>query len=245
MSTVRAYANKKRVATGKSWGKSFLQVYPERKTFSSEGDWMSYILREVVNSVEFKRDTDTDDGYESDEKTRIVANPIVNPSPKKEVKEKPVVNDVNPNSWTVSIRKQKAILPPGQYYIGDLCYSLKNTLYDKVFGPQYDVGYFAGPRSTEVFMIGGHFDDGTYKGNDRKKFEVDSGTIGIASVATLDPQKAPFTGGHMYVFKGPVHVNVSGEMFKFHGEHSSDPKLTIYIYEDADDDDDDDEDYCE
>ena len=32
----------------------------------------------------------------------------------------------------------KCTLPPGRYYIGDICYALKNEIYDNIWGDKYD-----------------------------------------------------------------------------------------------------------
>lgn len=131
-------------------------------------------------------------------------------------------------------KKTSVVLPAGEYYIGDLCYALKHNLYDTVFGPRYELGHYWTFRPNEAFMVGGYIDDGSYRGSDRKVFEVDAGIIGIASMATLDPAKAPYSGGHMYTFKSPIHVRFHNNKFNFFGEHYEDPHLSINIYEDFD-----------
>lgn len=129
--------------------------------------------------------------------------------------------------------KSSAVLPPGEYYIGDLCYALKDHLYDSVFGPTYASGHYWTFRPNETFMMAGTGGDGTFRGSDGKRFEVDAGIIGIASLSTLDPAKAPYYGGHMYKFSSPVHVKMPREgNFSFYGESRNDPHLKITIYED-------------
>jgi hypothetical protein len=268
MSTVRAIVNKKRVATAKPWGTKFLQVYPEQKTFPSEGEWKKHVVSTLLDSVEFEKE---EEKQEKEEQSKEDQNWICNycdlgPGndhrlcicdgykynvkdwendrrfPKKSKATAPapapiVSNPIMGEGWGFN-RKHQATLPPGEYYIGDLCYALNDYLYDKVFGPRYETGYFSRLDAPDyVFMIGGHFDDGTFRGSDRKRFEVDSGTIGIASIATLALEKAPYSGGHLYSFKTPVHVDVAGDNFKFYGEHYTDPHLKIYIYGDECDSD--------
>lgn len=138
---------------------------------------------------------------------------------------------VNPKDWSHS-RISKFTLPAGKYYIGDLCYALSDTLYDTVFGPRYESGMYTSlTNPSHVFMMG-NTDDGLYRGTDGKEYPVDAGIIGIASEATLDPKKAPYSGGSLYTFTSPVSVKLKDDKFIFYGENYNDPRLTIYIYED-------------
>jgi hypothetical protein len=203
-STVRAFVNNQHVATAKPWNGKFLQVFPNQKEFRNEGEW-----RIAVNQ----------------------ANQIVL---RFEAEPEPVHSQtlsLNPQSWTFQEEKKKTTLPPGKYYIGDLCYALNDTLYDKVFGPRYDVGLFTSKNNpAHVFMMG-HTDDGLFRGSDGKDYPVDAGILGIASEATLDPKKAPYDGGSLYTFNTPVTVKLRQDKFIFHGEGYNDPNLTVYIYE--------------
>jgi hypothetical protein len=162
------------------------------------------------------------------EKARVFAKKV---EPKKEEpKPTPSKLSLNRKDWSYS-KLFKTTLPAGTYYIGDLCYALDDTLYDKVFGPQYECGLFtslANPK--HVFMMG-NTDDGLYRGTDGKEYPVDAGIIGIASEATLDPKKAPYDGGSLYTFTSPVSVKLKEDKFIFYGEKYTDPRLTIYIYE--------------
>ncbi len=203
-STVRAFVNNHHVATAKPWNGKFLQVFPDQKEFLNEVEWR--VAVNLANQVVLR--------YE--------AQPQAPPSQ---------TLSLNPQSWTCQQEKKKATLPPGKYYIGDLCYALDDTLYDKVFGPKYDVGLFVSKNNpAHVFMMG-HTDDGLFRGSDNKEYAVDAGIIGIASEATLDPKKAPYDGGSLYTFKSPVTVKLREDKFIFYGEDYNDPRLTIYIYE--------------
>ena len=142
---------------------------------------------------------------------------------------------LEPKDW-VRQGKSKATLPAGRYYIGDLCYALHDTLYDKVFGPCYDEGLFQSTKNpAHVFMMGGTGGDGTFSGSDGKEYSVDAGILGIAAEATLDPTKAPYEGGSLYTFTSPVNVALKGERFTFYGEKYTDPRISISLYEDEED----------
>lgn len=134
------------------------------------------------------------------------------------------------NDWTYQ-KAHRMTFPPGTYYIGDLCYALDETLYDKVFGPKYNEGcYTSKSNPSDVFMMGDTGGDGEFKGTDGKMYPVDAGIIGIASESVLDPDKKPYAGS-MYTFKGDVSVRFREDKFQFYSNAIGDPNLTIYIYE--------------
>lgn len=245
---IRAYQNNRRIATGKIWKDKFLQVYPEEVVFNSEEEWRSHIYSSTVSSISFQREELKEEEKKesenwtcaycklpcgNDHRTCIVNGFDYDVVKWENARIFPTQEKKERNSEWKFEKKFRALLPAGQYYIGDLCYALKDQLYDTVFGPSYDIGYFSTSKPEEVFMMGGPFDDGTYRGTNGKQFEVDSGTIGIASLSTLEPDKAPYYGGHMYTFKSPVHVNLTkGGNFTFYGENHTDPHLKITIHED-------------
>lgn len=217
-STIRVYVNDKRVATAKPWGTAFLQVYPEQKTYASEAEWRSAIFHMVLNGIRFE--TDTPSSTPAPPPT-----PASSPTP---VRPKP---SLDPKDWVHS-KLHKATLPAGKYYIGDLCYALHDTLYDKVFGPRYRDGLYTSlANPNDVFMVGNTGGDDLYKGTDGKGYPVDSGIIGIASIDTVDSKKFPYHGGSLYTFTSPVTVKLKEDKFIFYGEKYNDPRLTIYIQE--------------
>lgn len=100
--------------------------------------------------------------------------------------------------WTFFTALRGITLPPGEYYVGDLSYVLKDEHYDGVFGKrvakkkdEYDSGfYYSGPK--KFFFVDRTYEgDGTYDGERLAhgcEFGVDSGTIGIAPRAMCDPK---------------------------------------------------------
>lgn len=150
------------------------------------------------------------------------------------LKKNPPIHTISlsPSLWAYESKFVKT-LPAGKYYIGDLCYALHNALYDRIFGPKYNDGYYVMKNSpSHVFMMGGTGGDGEFRGSDGKNYAVDAGIIGIASESTLDPKKKPYDGGRLFTFTSPVKVNLKGSHFSFEGEHSNDPQLTIAIEDD-------------
>lgn len=219
-STVRAFVNNKRIATGKVWNDRFLQVYPERRVFATEAEWRASVNQRNQTVLTFDGEPAPSQPVPQTRPRSVAASTV----PSTHV-------SLNPRDWEVQEEKKKATLPPGKYYIGDLCYALDDTLYDNVFGPRYEIGLFTSKQNpAHVFMMG-HTDDGLFRGSDGKEYPVDAGIIGIASEATLDPKKAPYDGGSLYTFKSPVNVKLREDKFIFYGNDYNDPHMTIYIYE--------------
>ena len=215
-STVRCIMNNKRIATGTPWGIAFLQVYPEQKTFASEEHWRCHIYESLTANIRFETGGSNHEESDGETESNVVANPTVVTASKQD--------------W-LHVKSLKSTLPPGTYYIGDLCYALDDYLYDHVFGPSYQVGKFVSAANPKHVFMMGHTTDGLYHGTDGKEYAVDAGIIGIASVDTLNPKKAPYTGGSLYTFKSEVTVKLREDKFIFYGNDHTDPHLTIYIQE--------------
>lgn len=78
----------------------------------------------------------------------------------------------------------RAEFAPGIYYFGDICYALKEALYDGIWGKSgYEDGVFDTPQGRFV-VAGTAHGDGVYFGSDHKKYPVDAGVLGIVP-ATL------------------------------------------------------------
>lgn len=77
-------------------------------------------------------------------------------------------------------------LPPGEYYVGDICYVLDHNVYDDIWGTKfkfedgkYTINY-DGYHGVFAVASTAH-GDGTYRGSNGKYFDVDAGVIGIVS----------------------------------------------------------------
>lgn len=184
--TVRFFANNKRMATAVYTKKGeFLQVYPEKKTFSSEKTWQSH-WESVCKPVFTLEDDET----------------------------KPRVQRIKQDDWT-SEEKLKFTAPAGEYYIGDLCYALSDEVYETIFGGLggYDSGLYKEKRTENFFLVDNTaYGDGLYHGTDGKEFGVDAGIIGICPKALC---KQDGNGGQFYTFTEPVKCRFGGGKFSF------------------------------
>lgn len=139
-------------------------------------------------------------------------------------------------------------LPAGRYYIGDLCYSLKEEIYEKVLGGN---GYATGYYETEggLFMLDHTaYGDGSYESevlDTSKRFEVvkgfkygvDAGIIGIASMNLCVPEEKVY-GGTLHTFEEPVECSFKNGYFEFRSG-----KWSLTIDTAGSDDSDKDDDY--
>lgn len=109
------------------------------------------------------------------------------------------------------------IAPPGTYYIGDLCYFLKEAIYDGIFGGhRYESGHYTKKSDGAFFMVDGTaYGDGEYKGTDGFGYGVDAGIIGIASRALGPDSDEEVYGGKLHTFREPVEIKFGNGMFRF------------------------------
>lgn len=111
----------------------------------------------------------------------------------------------------------KFTAPPGSYFIGDICYALKDEYYNKVFGGHdYQTGLYKANDGSFFMMDTTAWGDGSYKGNDKRDYMVDAGIIGIASLSACRHQE-DWDGGHLHTFKSPVEIYFKGGVFTFDG----------------------------
>lgn len=76
--------------------------------------------------------------------------------------------------------EEGVIYGKGVYFIGDICYALKDELYRKIWGKKhnYDDGTFS--IGADKFSVAATADgDGCYLGSDGREYGVDAGVIGI------------------------------------------------------------------
>lgn len=233
-STVRVYVNEKRIATGKVWKGQFLQVYPEKKTFASEADWRTAIYESLIPTIKFVTTETKKVPSNVDSKPQPPPEKSSNPKEKEKPTEKQPISK-NHKDWKF-VRTKRVVLPPGEYYIGDLCYALDDKLYDTVFGSEYENGFYCLKDSpADAFWLWGTGGDGLFRGTDDFEYGVDAGILGIAAASTLDPQKAPFEGGRKVSFKGNVTASFHNDKFYFESDNYSDQNVTISLYSDDSD----------
>lgn len=100
-----------------------------------------------------------------------------------------------------------ATLPAGRYYLGDLCYALEPSAYQRLVGDLYD-GLHAW-EGRQLVWHGTAYGDGGYVGSDGFVYGVDSGTIGLAP-AEMCRRSGAAALGRMIDFEAPVTFAVSG-----------------------------------
>lgn len=123
-------------------------------------------------------------------------------------------HSTKPIAWSFKEGKTKATLPAGKYYIGDLCYALREDIYDKVYGGQgYDAGLYT--SSLGSFMMYGTGGDGVFKGSDGYEYPVDAAHIGIASLACCNSEEEVY-GGKVFTFSQPVECKFDDAAFTFY-----------------------------
>lgn len=75
------------------------------------------------------------------------------------------------------------VIPAGNYYIGDLCYFMKYTLYDGLWGKKYyyENGIFKSSKD-DYFAVGSTHGDTQLKGTNGFRYDIPSGAFGIVSL---------------------------------------------------------------
>jgi hypothetical protein len=168
-------------------------------------------VQKVVRSVTTTKTTTTHI-YPSSTPTTPPTKPDVSSPPPLVRKMKPV----DMNQWNFE-RVKKFTAPAGTYYIGDICYFLRDELYDGVFGGSgYEPGLYTRKSDGAFFMVDRTaWGDGCYNGSDGFEYGVDAGIIGIVS-RSLGPEKdEDMYGGKFHTFKNPVEIKFSGGVFRF------------------------------
>jgi hypothetical protein len=144
--------------------------------------------------------------------TTPTTKPVASSPPPLVRKKKPV----DQNEWNFE-RVKKFTAPAGTYYIGDICYFLKDELYDGVFGGKgYESGLYTRKSDGAFFMVDNtSWGDGCYIGSDRFEYGVDAGIIGIVS-RSLGPEKdQDMYGGKFHTFRDPVEIKFGDGVFRF------------------------------
>jgi hypothetical protein len=206
MSTIRAFQNNIRIATGRvTKDGRFFQAYPTKMYFNSEQQWRDAVSKAFT--VTFMADKPVEKVAEK---------------PAEKVAEKPAEYS----------KSTTQTLPAGRYYIGDLCYAMKDTIYDGIFGGNdYAYGYYT--MKNGCFLVNGTaYGDGSYQGTNGFDYGVDAGIIGIASLSVCNAEEKIY-GGTAHTFTEPVKCTFKDGIFDF---SSGNWHLTINTAADFDDD---------
>jgi hypothetical protein len=121
----------------------------------------------------------------------------------------------NPDDWECVGNVNKSFkLPPGRYYIGDLCYAMKDEVYQDIWCSKFgtDEGIYKNIHGAHFAMAATEFGDGMFVSDYGKDYPVDSGCIGIAHESLCIPGKEE---DNMWVFEREVQCNFNGRTYNF------------------------------
>ena len=100
------------------------------------------------------------------------------------------------------------------FYIGDLCYAMKDEVYDRVWGDlyNYEDGAFEVPAYHTYFIVSGTaYGDGYYSSMSGANYPVDAGIIGICPLEMCDEKKLATLDGYGQIFEGSGSYRVEVE----------------------------------
>ena len=210
LSTVRVIVNDQRIATGRVTkdGRIF-QVFPTKMYFANEGEWRDSVTNAITIVYEGKPQKSVAVASTAPVTPTQTPKKIVAPPPTPQKTQQP------PQPPYTYSKSTSEILPAGRYYIGDLCYAMKNSIYDDVFGDTpYSPGYYT--TQDGCFLVDRTaYGDGAYTGTNGFEYGVDAGIIGIASMGVCNPDLPPRLGGTLHTFTEPVNCKFKNGYFEF------------------------------
>ena len=218
--TYRFFVNDKRVSTAVMTKKGFLQVYPDKRVFSSKEEWESAWKTAVQPFIKVEAGEKKPVAEKPSNTLPNGKKPAASKKNKAEYSLPPApaptpVERISTHNWTYR-NTRHITAPPGKYYIGDICYALGDKVYDRVFGAkEYDSGLYTQKDTGNFFLVDGTaHGDGLYMDSDGKEYGVDAGVIGIVSAALVE--KDCRDGGHMHTFTQHVICSFRNGIFTFH-----------------------------
>jgi hypothetical protein len=90
----------------------------------------------------------------------------------------------NADDWELISTSNRFDVAAGTYYVGDLCYDMNDTVYDKIWGAKfnYKSGLYLRKSDGAIFGMFSTGGDGCFKDrNSGEEYCVDAGILGIAS----------------------------------------------------------------
>lgn len=126
-------------------------------------------------------------------------------------------------------------------FVGDICYALKEDIYDKFWG---DTKHFRdGIYPEQGFVVGSTaYGDGCYRGSDGTEFGVDAGVIGVTDIENFGEDKysedtLKRLGKIIEVPSGTTRVDFYDEDGGFDIAISSEGKLLYHVIIETEEDD--------
>lgn len=141
--------------------------------------------------------------------------------------------------------KKVSIKVNGSFYVGDICYCLKDDVYDNVWGGAgYADGAYTDPETGLQFaMVSTAYGDGCYSGDDGYDYGVDAGVIGIVDMGlSKETEEELDDYGTVHHYTGEVSIEYeNGTITVEFGNESIVIETEEDDYWDIDDDDEDEE----
>ena len=118
----------------------------------------------------------------------------------------------------------KTKLPPGQYWIGDLCYVIQDdTKWDQLCdmiqddrGKSVTRNVYTLKDGTKFMFCSTAYGDGTYNDQFGNEYGVDAGMIGMIALSDIDNHPDNDIGlGHVFTFDEPVYCSYYNGTLKF------------------------------
>ncbi len=110
----------------------------------------------------------------------------------------------------------------GRYYIGDLCYVIKEDNWDELLKQSGCLGldfksdqWFGIFKDFKLYAGGTAHGDGVYRDNKGNEYAVDSGTLGIISADWLDDENDANELGNIIEFAEDFEVSMHNGVFEF------------------------------
>lgn len=96
-----------------------------------------------------------------------------------------------------------SILPPGDYYLGDVSYFLQDSLMKGVLSGAFGDGCFVDESGVGFAVVNPTAGPGLYKGSDKHSYEFEDGGFGLVPTSLGNIKK--YTGsGTFHTFTEPV-----------------------------------------
>nr|DAL09603.1 MAG TPA_asm: hypothetical protein [Caudoviricetes sp.] len=131
------------------------------------------------------------------------------------------------------------------FYIGDICYAMKDELYHGVWGDRFgfnDGCHEIAEHKLRFAVAGTAYGDGTYGGTNGFRFPVDAGNIGVVPLEMCSGRKLEGYGNCGMVVDQPGTVRYSAEDGVFFIVLPDGSNFSIDTHYDADEDSEDYED---
>lgn len=134
--------------------------------------------------------------------------------------------DENSDDWELVCTKNEFTVPAGDYYVGDLCYDMKDTVYHEIWGEKFgfESGLYRRKSDGAVFGMfrteGGRYKD---RVSDKEYYD-DAGNFGIASSVLCYGEQEHVNFSHEGWCSGGYGMYNFGhiEIREFHDEDSED-----------------------